>query len=396
MLNKDQQAAFEAINNSKPGSWFFVTGGAGTGKSYLIDYLKRKLFGNIVVTATTGAAAQLIGGRTLHSWAQIIEGKGVASLTLKAMTRMRFVDFLIIDEISMASAELINLLIGRFRAVDNHPTVILVGDLLQLPPVKGQYVFTHPIWEKVKVLKLTINHRQDSGSEFLQALNDLRYANITDRVRALIEARTVDKLPDDCTHLHGHNHGVDSTNERRLQELVAGTKETFESVGRKIQAFPDAQIKWDRFRLPERLLICRGARIVMLANSSEGEFVNGSTGEVLDWGFSHDGEEDIQVQLDNGNWVSVQRSTETMLGGDGKIQATMKQFPMKLAWAITVHKAQGLTMDRVGVDLDGHFAPGMTYVALSRCRSVEGLFLVGKFKYCPLPLEITEQLYGRR
>lgn len=391
-LAPDQLAAFEAIRNAPPKSWFFITGGAGTGKSYMIRHLRHNLTGRVVVTATTGTAAQLINGRTLHAWAQIIPRQGVG-MSFKADQRCAAADYLIIDECSMMSTQLLDELLQRFAFANHQPTVIFVGDLLQLPPVEGRYLFQHSIWPQVKVCKLNVNHRQDSDVPFITALTDLRYAKDTPALRELIKRRTVKALPDDCTHLHGHNASVDETNARRLADIKG---DTFEFSGSKKAMYPES-VNWNKFRLPEQLVIKRQARVVLLKNHPEGEYVNGSTGAVLNWGYDNEDAQFIEVKLDRDDRrVRVYPTVEDLLDGAGRCTATLEQFPMKLAWALTVHKAQGMTLDRVGVDLSGFFVCGQAYVALSRCRTSEGLFLVGEYTHYDLPQEIVEVMYPRR
>lgn len=390
-LSPDQQLAKETILNAQPGQMFFLTGGAGTGKSFMLSEIVRELAGtaNLAVTAMTGAAAQLINGRTLHSWAHILPGHNANTISNKALLRIGNCDYLFIDEVSMMSAEIFEMLLMRIQNANNTAIkIVFIGDLLQLPPVQGRYVFEHPRWPEVHVLKLEVNHRQTADADFLAALTDLRYAQYTQRVANLLLARYVPQLPDDCTHLHAHNESVDATNARRLAALP-GTPRTFMALKNQspqtISAIPNV---WAKFRLPEELVLKKGARIVMLKNHPENLYVNGTTGIVTDWEQSDydDGEWRIHVRFDrSGQHLMIGRITEELQNGDGRIVASMEQFPMKLAWAITVHKAQGMTMDRVGVDLNDHFAAGQTYVALSRARSADGLFLTGQYKYIDLP-----------
>lgn len=391
-LAPDQLAAFEAINNAPPKSWFFITGGAGTGKSYMIRHLRHNLTGRVVVTATTGTAAQLIHGRTLHGFAQILrDGVG---MSYKADQRCAATDYLIIDECSMMSAQVLDELLQRFQFANHQPTVIFVGDLLQLPPVNGRFLFQHSLWPQVQICKLNVNHRQDSDVPFITALTDLRYAKDTPALRALIKRRTVKVLPDDCTHLHGHNKSVDATNDRRLGEISG---DIFKFTGIKKAMYPDS-IKWEeKFRLPVELVLKRQARVVLLKNHPEGEYVNGSTGVVLNYGLDNESMQFVEVRRDRDDRrVRVYPVVEDLLDGSGSCIATLTQFPIKLAWALTVHKAQGMTLDKVGVNLSGFFVCGQAYVALSRCRTSEGLFLVGDYTHYDLPQEIVEVMYPRR
>ncbi len=371
---------------------FFLTGGAGTGKSYMLTQIVRQLAGtaNIAVTAMTGAAAQLINGRTLHAWAHILPGHQANTISNKALHRIMNCEYLFIDEISMMSAEVFEMLLIRFQSANNTPKVIFIGDLLQLPPVQGRFIFEHSRWPEVRVLKLEVNHRQTTDDNFLAALTDLRYARYTQRVADLLTSRYVRQLPDDCTHLHAHNESVDATNARRLSALP-GTPRAFTAL--RLTNTDGMQNVWAKFRLPEELVLKKGARIVMMKNHPEGLYVNGSTGVVENWDQDLDDEWRIDVRFDrNGIRLLVDRVTEELQNGDGRIIASMSQFPMKLGWAITVHKAQGMTLDRVGVDLNDHFVAGQTYVALSRARTSEGLYLTGQYKYIDLPVSIKNAM----
>ncbi len=138
----------------------------------------------------------------------------------------------------------------------------------------------------------------------------------------------------------------------------------------------------ERFRLPRLLQLRAGARIVMLNNDSDGKWVNGSTGEVVD---VEEGRSYVTVKLDTGCVYQCARWNEDYMGAAGERLATFSQFPMMLAWALTKHKAQGMTMDRVGVDMTRDFASGQAYVALSRCRTKEGLFISGKLEHVQIP-----------
>jgi len=370
-FSPDQQAAVDAImDGTGP---FFLTGEAGSGKSYIIKYLRQTL-PNVSVTATTGMAAQLIEGATLHSWASIHPQLGVVN-SFPAKMRVVETETLVVDEVSMMSASLLDQLWERFRKSEHTPKVILVGDFLQLPPVEGQFAFQSPIWQDVTMLRLTTNHRQKGDDGFLDALNDLRVGKYSERLRALLAERTFAELPDDCTQLYAHRASVDDLNEEKL-EALAGEEAIFE---REIWTHPKSvgEVDYDRFRFPHLLRLKLGARVVLLTNTAA--WVNGSTGTVT-------GIEDnlVKVLLDNGREVNVPPAVEKLMDAHQETVATANQFPMMLAWALTVHKAQGMTMDRVGVCLNNHFASGQTYVALSRCRSKEGLYLTGKFGYVPV------------
>jgi ATP-dependent DNA helicase PIF1 len=370
-LSEDQQAAVRAILEEK--GPFFLTGPAGSGKSFVIEHLRSTVKG-CYVTATTGTAAMLIRGRTLHSFAGIHPNYGVV-MSKKADARIRNAKILIVDEVSMLDAKLLDQIFQRFKYACHTPKLVLVGDFMQLPPVDGACIFDSPKWSEFRILKLNQQHRQRDES-FISALNDMRVGKLSDRALALIQSRTVSELPDDCTHLMAHRADVSHRNMNRLSALPGQryASDWLLTFAKKKDGTPHevSESEISRSRFPSKLFLKEQARVVMLTNDKEGRWVNGSTGVVLKVQPGM-----VTVKLDNGKTVPVMKDTDEILNSDGMVVCTITQYPMQLAWALTIHKAQGMSMDRVGVDLSHHFAPGQTYVAISRCRSTEGLFLKG-------------------
>lgn len=372
-LSEDQREAAKLIDDNE--GPFFLTGPAGCGKSFLIEHLRQRR--RVSVCATTGIAAQLIRGRTIHSFCGIHPNLGVFE-SYTANQRVRNTDILIIDEVSMASSELLNQIIQRFEIAEHWPKIVTVGDLLQLPPVSGGYVYENPMWDTFKVIRLTTIHRQQDKS-FVDALNDLRVGNVSQRVLQLVEERRVDSLPTDCTQLYPHKATVEDVNLLRLGEL-SGEEKRFEWDVVKWHKYKDEQKNKEAFektaakaRFPRMLSVKVGARVCMLNNEQTGLWVNGSTGKIIDIV-----QDRIDVELDSGCRVKIWPMEEQVYAADEEPSLVVKQYPMMLAWALTAHKSQGMTLDRVGIDLTNHFAPGMTYVALSRCKTKEGLHLIGK------------------
>jgi ATP-dependent DNA helicase PIF1 len=372
-LSADQIEAAKLIDEGV--GPFFLTGPAGCGKSFLIEHLRKRR--RVSVCATTGIAAQLIRGRTVHSFCGIHPNLGVFE-SYTANQRVKNTDILVIDEVSMASSELLTQIVQRFEVAEHWPKIVTVGDLLQLPPVSGGYVYENPMWETFKVIRLTTIHRQQDRS-FVDALNDLRVGNVSQRVTELVEERRVEALPTDCTQLYPHRATVEDTNLARLASLE-GEEKRFEWDVIRWKKHKDPQKDAEAFekmsskaRFPRMLSIKIGARVCMLNNEQNGAWVNGSTGKIVSMEFSR-----IDVDLDNGRRIEVYPMEEQVYAADEDPSLVVKQYPMMLAWALTAHKSQGMTLDRVGIDLSNHFAPGMTYVALSRCKTKEGLHLIGK------------------
>lgn len=366
-LSADQQEAVRAVISGK--GPFFLTGPAGSGKSFIIDHL-RATVPYCEVTATTGSAAQIVKGRTLHSYASIHPTWGVVA-SKRANNRVRSTQLLIVDESSMADPKLLDQIFERFEQASHFPKLLMVGDFMQLPPVNGTSLFDSHVWSQFTVLKLSQQHRQ-SDSHFIAVLNDIRKGDLTDRAKKFIESRNTAVLPDDCTHLTAMRYMAQQRNELRLKSLPGAAGESKWAVKLVEDEEGADKIDFTKCRFVETLLLKEQARVVLLTNESEGRWVNGSTG-VVDRIRSGC----VSVKLDSGSVVDVVKETEELVDDNGDVVATVSQYPIMLAWSLTIHKAQGMTMDRVGVDLHGHFAPGQTYVALSRCRTAEGLFLKG-------------------
>jgi len=400
-FSDDQRAALDVVladMTAGKGGTYFLTGPAGTGKTYMMGYLSE--FTPSVMTATTGIAAQLLCGRTIHSltgWS--LHGRNVSENVFAS--RMKGYDLLVIDEASMLSKDFLDELMAARACAEMTFTMLLVGDFMQLPPVQDIPCFRSSEWKHVQRLELTVQHRQDDD-EFVQVLSDVRRGAMTGRVRALLEDRRIDKVPDDVTLLAPRNDTVERKNLQRLSRL-AGEESVF--VSRTDPRDRDYPHKKARF--VERLRLKVGARVVMLINDKDKQFVNGSTGYVTklpDTGRNSIGA--IKVKLDDGLEIEVPRHEETILNGHGHVSMRIWQYPMKLAWALTIHKSQGMTLDSAVVDMTGHFAPGQTYVALSRVRSKEGLRVYGQLDSLPLvdaecalqsglqPVEIPKQDYS--
>lgn len=363
-LSDDQKDAVKTIlYNRGP---FFLTGPAGSGKTFVIQYLK-EIEDACFVSAMTGNAAQLLGGRTAHSVLGITPHKGLIPYSTynKRIQKCRL---LIIDEISMANHEFLEMMYERFDLADHTPKLLFVGDFMQLPPVDGIPAYKSVHWSNVTLLRLKQQHRQ-ADKEFITALNSVRTGTMTPEAKDLFTKRIVPELPNDCIHIHPRRAEAEFENLHRLGELP-GDSSVFRWEVKNLVRENEADVE-RLCRFPKELHLKTGARVVMLANTEE--YVNGSTGEVL--AIEDDA---IKVRLDrSGSVVRVSKQTEEIVDADKNPIYAVTQFPMLLAWAMTIHKAQGMTLDRVGVNLNGHFAAGQTYVALSRCRYLDGLFLSG-------------------
>lgn len=383
----------DALEILKMGHNCFLTGPAGSGKTFVlnqyINFLKEKGV-EVGITASTGIAATHMGGTTIHSWSGLgikdtITSYDLDDLYEKKYLRDRFksVQVLVIDEISMLHhfrLDLIDMIARHFKKVDapfGGIQVVLCGDFFQLPPVfragerESDFTYMSETWEKLelKICYLEEQHRQ-KDADLLNVLNEIRDNKISDRTIKCLEGRCNIKVESssETTRLHTHNIDVDTINDRELakidrEEFVF----TMTSKGNKNLV----EILKKSCLSPERLRLKVGARVIFVKNNFEAGYANGTLGKVIECGYFGP-----RVLLKNNKVIDVEPAT-WVIEEEGKIKAEIKQYPLRLAWAITVHKSQGMSLDFVEVDLSKSFEKGMGYVALSRVRTLQGLKLVG-------------------
>jgi ATP-dependent DNA helicase PIF1 len=367
-----------------------ITGPAGTGKSFLLKFLKEKLGGRLRVVATTGVAAINVGGSTLHSWAGIGLGEGTAaelaamiSENPRASSRIRKAEILAIDEVSMLDADLFSRLEEAFRIVRKKPApfggiqVVFFGDFLQLPPVStrkedSRFAFQSPAWKaaRIAVHQLTTVVRQ-RDAVFVEVLSRVRMGMVDSFVRQILADRV--GASDTSPHiepvvLECRNVDVDAFNQRRLDALP-GSAVSIAASDYGESRFTAALDK--SCLAPADLRLKIGAQVMLLKNLDiEGGLVNGSLGIVCSIG-----ESSVCVDFGEAGICEVQRSRWSFCDGDGQILAYRDQIPLRLAYSITIHKSQGCTLNKARVNLRSAFAHGQAYVALSRVRSLEGLYI---------------------
>ena len=396
-LSETQRLAVDKIAEGKN---VFITGPAGTGKSYLLNYIKEEYKKNSLhITASTGIAAINVGGQTLHSWA----GLGLGNLPLNEILRnilsvkgthlrkkLRNAKMLAIDEISMISADIFDMLNNLLKVVrqNNAPfggiQLILFGDFLQLPPVNKEnkevfFCFESEAWQEANIEMITLKEIfRQSDKDLVNLLNNLRFGEITkydvELLRSRYKQEDNDKLFE-ATILGTHNIQVEKINIKKL-ENIENQEKTFKA---KFDGKPEKiEFLKKNCIAPEQLVLKIGAQVMMLKNtfSKEG-IINGSIGIVR----SFDKRKGYPVvEFSNGavltitpeEWCVSKFNENT---AEVEIEAMMVQIPLVLSWAITVHKSQGMTLEKIRCNLGNAFAEGQVYVAVSRVKTLQGLFI---------------------
>lgn len=385
-----QQTALAIL---KTGGNVFLTGEPGSGKTYVINqYIAwlRAAKIPVAVTASTGIAATHIGGTTIHSWSGIgikdqLSQYDIDSIVSKEKIakRIKNAKVLIIDEVSMLDGKVIDMLHQVTKAVRQSEQpfgglqVVFVGDFFQLPPITRQgdvlrYAFESNAWQSAEILvcAITEQYRQDDEL-FKSLLNSIRKNEIEEEHYTLLQEQkeiTLEHI--EPTKLYTHNADVDSVNEKKLKEL-AGTTRTFAMSSRGAKLLVEGLSR--NCLSPQSLLLKEEAVVMCTKNNFDTGYVNGTLGRVVRF--------DVTsgypiIQTADGREVSIE-PVSWEVAEDGKVLASIEQLPLRLAWAITVHKSQGMSLDAAEIDLSRAFVFGQGYVALSRVRSLAGLKVLG-------------------
>lgn len=398
--NHEQQLAYDLVANTN--RCLFITGKAGTGKTTFIQHIQKEVQKNFVVLAPTGIAAIAAGGQTVHSFfgfpMEVIGPHTKLQVSFSNEELLRHVDTIIVDEASMLRSDIVDGMDRYLRLAfhNNMPfggkQIIFVGDLFQLPPVvkKGTvddemlsdlYGVGTPFFYKANVLK-RMNlpkiefkkvYRQ-TDNIFIEILNKMRVGEIGQAELDILneQVSSSEDMDDYSVILTGFNKKAERINEVKLNALD-GDEVVYDGI------------KTDEFKpsdcpAPEHLRLKIGAQVIFCKNDYSAKCANGTIAKVISLE-----DEEIQVQLENGNKVRVVRTTwesyERIYNREtrrieSRVVGSYSQFPLKLAWAITIHRSQGMTFDRMHFDLSwGTFAAGQAYVAISRMRTLDGLTL---------------------
>lgn len=396
----------QALAILKTGANVFLTGEPGSGKTHTVNAYVAYLRAHGIdpaITASTGIAATHIGGMTIHSWSGIgiktkLDKSDLHSIVTSKyiVPRILRVRVLIIDEVSMLSPETLAMVDAVCRAVKQSTQpfgglqVVFVGDFFQLPPVvrdvawqnaqatliekpSDRFAYESPVWMRANstVCYLTEQYRQDDA-EFLSVLSAIRRNAFDENHAHYIEARKIthEGAPARAPKLFSHNADVDRVNADMLVKIHGEPREF--SMSAQGKSMLVAALKKGCLS-PETLYLKVGAAVMFTKNNQKEGFVNGTLGTVV--GFDKESGSPM-VATRGGRQIEVTSMDWTVEDG-GVVRARISQLPLRLAWAITVHKSQGMSMDEAVMDLSGVFEFGQGYVALSRVRRLSGLYLLG-------------------
>ena len=415
LLKQDNEDYEKVLSLLMNGENVFLTGYAGTGKSYILNKLKEKLGKTLTITSTTGIAAVNVKGQTLHSWAGVGLCKNPVHKTIEkiysrpsVVKQIRNCKILAIDEISMLNIETFEYVDEVLKVIRESVEpfggiqVLFIGDFYQLPPVEAidkneyalfdedtfnperRYCFDSPLWEdfRLKNIVLKRNFRQNE-EDFIKALSDMRTNSLTEEDIELLKSREtyLDTFETNMLHIFSTNFEADRYNLAKFNMIDEPVKvfEAQDGVYRGTKpvyiGFTDnEQYILDIFgkncRAEKEIALKIGAKVMLLVNMDFNRgLINGSCGDIQNFN-----ETTITVKFDNGEIAEIPKHKFEYYYHD-KLTAERTQFPLKLAYGITIHKSQGMTLDKLVVDCSRIFEKGQAYVAMSRVKTLDGLYL---------------------
>lgn len=392
-LSDEQQALFDVMEGTR--RHMFVTGRAGAGKSVLLRYFREHTKKRAVVAAPTGIAALNVRGQTLHSLFKIppqLYRKGSLSPNTRLRSLLKRIECLVIDEVSMVRADIMDAIDERLREATGKDIpfggvqVVMFGDVYQLPPVVeenlapyfenvygGHFFFNAEVWREAafNIYELTQVFRQKDPI-FREILNAVRDGTVVEGQIEQLNGRYGVSMPvEGVVTLAPTNNLVTAINQKQLDQLPG--------QARQYQAIVTGEMKKSVFPTEENLQLKEGAQVVLLKNDKDARWVNGTVAVVEKLFDDHI---DVRVggivyTLDKETWEEVVYSyDQDTQKVEAHVTSSFTQYPIRLAWALTIHKSQGQTYESVALDLTtATFAPGQMYVALSRCTRLEGLYL---------------------
>ncbi len=394
----------EALKVLKTGKNVFLTGPAGSGKTFVLnEYVNflREYGVDVAITASTGIAATHLKGVTIHSWAGIgikdfLTDYDLDNLEQKQYLWKRFekTKVLIIDEISMLSANTLDAIdrVCKLFKRNDEPfgglQVIFSGDFFQLPPIERKqfhdeqtifmdeeevsrtpFAFKSKAWKEcdLHTCYLSEQFRQEDNA-LMNLLCEIRDGELSEKSLEILNKRIIKEDNPEITKLYTHNINVDSFNYQKLQAIKSDEREYLMASRGKVPLIDSLK---RGCLVSERLVLKKGALVMFVKNNPVAGYINGTVGEVVDF------EEGYPVvATKNGERFIASPQSWSIEEGD-KVLAEISQVPLKLAWAVTIHKSQGMTLDKAVIDLSNSFIEGQGYVALSRVKTLDGLFLKG-------------------
>lgn len=421
ILNRNQSLAYYlaeefAMHTNRP---LFITGKAGTGKTTFLRKLREQTPKNMAVVAPTGVAAINAGGMTIHSLFQLPVRPLVPTpesykkmfaeqrLTQRKRNMLYHLEMLVIDEISMVRSDVLDAIdqvLRRYKYRRDQPfggvQLVMIGDLFQLSPVvtkgddeeamskyyEGPYFFQAKVMKDLQPIYVELDHVfRQQDEEFVKLLNEVRDNQLTTQGRALLNTRYNPRFRNTDEDFHitltTHNRSADELNERELNQLP-GREFVFHADIKK--DFPE-----NIYPTEEILTLKEGARVMFVRNDDQKprRFYNGKIGVITE---IEEGKiivrcEDGEIEVTRMVWENIRYREDEQTGKiDEEVLGTFTQYPLRLAWAVTIHKSQGLTFDKVIIDAARAFAAGQVYVALSRCRTLDGIVLSTPLDYVEL------------